>query len=407
MEAPSLILMDMNFTLSTTGEEGLTLLKQVKVFRPDVPVILMTAWGTIPLAVEGIKAGAVDFISKPWDNRLLLQRVETALTISRPDTTPLSADFDRDGIIGNDRALAELLDTAQRVAATDAPVLILGENGTGKELIARAIHFNSRRAAGPFLEVNLGGIPASLFESEMFGHAKGAFTGAVSARKGRFEEADGGTIFLDEIGDLDPSAQVKMLRVLQEHTFQPLGESRSRHTDVRVISATNADLEKSVAERRFREDLFYRINLITLHLPPLRERREDIPLLVRHFMTECASRNRLAQPEISSEALTRLTRLPWPGNIRQLKNAVERAMLVSGSGQIGIEDLDIPDPLESGVTMESSPSMPKGVTLADAERLLITGALDRHDWNLSKVALELGITRQTLYRKMEKFGIMR
>lgn len=405
---PRLVLMDMNFSRRNDGSEGLELLRKARIFLPEVPVILITAWGSINLAVEGMRLGAFDFITKPWDNRLLLKRISTALQITATDSgTEGQNEFDRCGIIGRSAALTDLLATAARVAASDAPVLILGENGTGKELIARAIHFNSRRAAGPFLEVNLGGIPASLFESEMFGHAKGAFTGAVSARKGRFEEADGGTIFLDEIGDLDPSAQVKMLRVLQEHTFQPLGESRSRHTDVRVISATNADLEKSVAERRFREDLFYRINLITLHLPPLRERREDIPLLVRHFMTECASRNRLTQPEISSEAMTRLTRLPWPGNIRQLKNAVERAMLVSGSGQIGIEDLDIPDPLESGVTMESSPSMPKGVTLADAERLLITGALDRHDWNLSKVALELGITRQTLYRKMEKFGIMR
>ena len=244
----SLIIMDMNFSRATTGSEGIELLRQMKILLPEVPVILITAWGSIPLAVEGMRHGAFDFITKPWDNRLLLQRVETALTISLPDTTPLSADFDRDGIIGNDRALAELLDTARRVAATDAPVLILGENGTGKELVARAIHRNSRRAASPFVMVNLGGISQSLFESEMFGHVKGAYTDAGADRKGRFEMADKGTIFLDEIGDLDPACQVKLLRVLQQHTFERLGESTPRTADFRVIAATNADLPAMVAE---------------------------------------------------------------------------------------------------------------------------------------------------------------
>ncbi|MDE6559576.1 MAG: sigma-54 dependent transcriptional regulator, partial [Muribaculaceae bacterium] len=221
--SPELIILDMNFSRSTTGEEGIHLLKQAAIFHPQTPVILITAWGSIDLAVEGMRNGAFDFITKPWDNRMLLSRIRTALQLSEKNRSVTESNFDRVGIIGKSKGLQEILTTVERVAASDAPVLILGENGTGKELIARALHYNSRRSENPFLEVNLGGIPASLFESEMFGHAKGAFTGAVSARKGRFEEADGGTIFLDEIGDLEPASQVKMLRVLQEHTVQPLG----------------------------------------------------------------------------------------------------------------------------------------------------------------------------------------
>ena len=264
--APDLILMDMNFTLSTTGEEGLTLLRQVKIFRPETPVILMTAWGSIQLAVQGMQAGAFDFITKPWNNAALLQRIETALELagSPKETTQEQNDaFDRRHIIGRSQGLTEVLNTIARIAKTNASVLITGESGTGKELIAEAIHINSQRAKQPFVKVNLGGISQSLFESEMFGHKKGAFTDASSDRIGRFEMANKGTIFLDEIGDLDPSCQVKLLRVLQDQTFEVLGDSRPRKTDIRVVSATNADLRKMVGERTFREDLFYRINLIT------------------------------------------------------------------------------------------------------------------------------------------------
>ena len=285
-EAPALILMDMNFTLSTTGEEGLTLLKQVKIFRPDVPVILMTAWGSIQLAVQGMQAGAFDFITKPWNNAALLQRIETALELTAvPKDAPeeQSETLNRSHIIGKSQGLMEVLNTVARIARTNASVLITGESGTGKELIAEAIHINSQRVKQPFVKVNLGGISQSLFESEMFGHKKGAFTDATTDRVGRFELANKGTIFLDEIGDLDPSCQVKLLRVLQDQTFEVLGDSRPRKTDIRVVSATNADLRKMVSERTFREDLFYRINLITVKLPSLRERREDIPLLARHF----------------------------------------------------------------------------------------------------------------------------
>lgn len=330
----SLILMDMNYSRSTTGEEGLELLQKVRIFQPETPVILITAWGSIDLAVQGIRLGAFDFITKPWNNLVLLQRIETALSLNRngnEDTAPEEdPGFDRCGIIGSNPALTELLETVKRIAPTDAPVLILGENGTGKELIANAIHANSRRRHNPFVMVNLGGVPHSLFESEMFGHAKGAFTGAVTSRKGRFEMADKGTIFLDEIGDLDMASQVKMLRVLQQHTFEPLGESRPRKVDIRVVCATNADIQAKVRDRSFREDLFYRINLITLTLPALRDRRDDIPALVRHFMSLAAKNARIATPEITAEAMEYLTRLPYPGNIRQLKNMVERAVLIGG-----------------------------------------------------------------------------
>ena len=414
---PRLALMDMNFTRSTSGDEGLHLLRQARIFMPGLPVILITAWGSIDLAVEGMRAGAFDFVTKPWDSRLLLQRIETALRLSEAaDAASGAGDgespkFDRAGIIGRSPAIEELLATVERVAPSDAPVLILGENGTGKELIARAIHLNSQRAGAPFVEVNLGGIPASLFESEMFGHVKGAFTGAVASRKGRFETADGGTIFLDEIGDLDPASQVKMLRVLQQHTFQPLGDSRTRSADFRVVSATNADLTARVADRTFREDLYYRINLITLRLPPLRERREDIPLLVSHFLRQGSHTHNIPMPEISAEAMTLLTRLPYPGNIRQLKNMVERALLVSGTGIIGAdlfrqeaEAARSGDAATSGAA-EATAGAP--ATLADVEREAIRRALELHDGNLTTTALSLGITRQALYRKLEKFNLNR
>lgn len=395
-----LILMDMNYGRSTTGEEGIELLRKTKIFQPDTPVILITAWGSIELAVEGMKAGAYDFVTKPWNNLVMLQRVETALSLnSVSEESP--AKFIRGGIIGNNPRLLDLLATVERIAPTDAPVLVLGENGTGKELVANAIHANSRRKDAPFVMVNLGGISQSLFESEMFGHAKGAFTGALSARKGRFELADKGTIFLDEIGDLDPACQVKLLRVLQQHTFEPLGESRPRKVDIRVVCATNADLPRMVAERRFREDLYYRVNLITLHLPALRERRDDIPLLVRHFIREVARAQGIDIPEISSDAMEFLTRLPYPGNIRQLKNMVERAVLIGG-GRLEKYLFESEGMAES----EARPLQPSG-TLDDGEKAAIADALARTEGNLTQASRILGITRQALYRRMEKHGISR
>lgn len=400
--APRLVLLDMNFSRATSGDEGLALLKQIKIFRPDVLVILMTAWGSIPLAVEGIHAGAFDFITKPWDNRNLLEHVKAALDMAGHNDTDAGGEFDRSGIIGDSPALNKVLDTVRRVARTDASVLIMGENGTGKELIAEAIHRNSLRAGKPFVKVNLGGISQSLFESEMFGHKKGAFTGAVADRTGRFALADGGTIFLDEIGDLDLGSQVKLLRVLQEHTFEVLGDSRPRKVDIRVVCATNADLNKMVAERTFREDLFYRINLITAVLPALRERPEDIPSLVRHFADEYCRSCRRPKAEITPEAMAYLASLPYPGNIRELKNIVERTLIVGGTDVYDrrhFEELYMQLPHDNTVQPVSSEK------LEDVERRTIMNMLVKHNYNMSRTAAALGISRQTLYRRMDKFGI--
>lgn len=412
-QEPALIMTDMNFSRQTSGEEGLHFLSQIRVFMPDVPVILMTAWGSIDLAVEGMRRGAFDFITKPWDSRLLLQRVATALSLSlagKGNGGNRALPFDRAGIIGKNPKMNALLESVARVAPTDAPVLILGENGTGKELIAEALHRNSPRSSAPFVKVNLGGMPPSLFESEMFGHVKGAFTGAVAPRKGRFEMADGGTIFLDEIGELDLPSQVKLLRVLQEQTFEPLGDSRPRKVDVRVVCATNADLEKMVAEGAFREDLFYRINLIELHIPPLRERRDDIPALVSHFSSLAAKEAGIAPKEFSPEAVRQLENLRFPGNIRQLGNIVRRAVILSGGERVEISDLALTpadmrmqpdDQKDSWTTREEVAAM----TLDDLEHRAISEALARHDGNLSRAAASLGITRQSLYRRMQKFGL--
>ncbi|MDR0995459.1 MAG: sigma-54 dependent transcriptional regulator [Tannerella sp.] len=401
-EAVELVLMDMNFSLTTTGEEGLLLLKQVKVLFPALPVILITAWGSISLAVEGMRAGAFDFITKPWSNLMLLKSVRTALDLSKPlcpDASPMR--FDR--IIGNSPALRKALDIVEHIAPTQASALITGESGTGKELIAEAIHANSPRAAAPFVKVNLGGLTQSLFESEMFGHKRGAFTDATADRKGRFEMADKGSIFLDEIGDLDLACQVKLLRVLQDQTFEPLGDSRPHKVDVRVISATNADLQGMVAGHTFREDLFWRINLVTIHLPPLRERGDDIPLLARHFAREFARKNKLPEADFSADACEFLVRQPFPGNIRELKNWVERSLLLTGKRLIGASDLrqqavGRPEPAAS-----SSPTA--GATLEDMEKRSILAALDKQGGNLSKVAKALGISRAALYRRLEKYDI--
>ncbi len=389
-----LIMMDMNFSYATSGDEGLTLLKQVKLFRPHVPVILMTAWGSIDLAVKGMQAGAFDFITKPWNNVVLMQRIETALEMSAmtagKEKESAEEEFDRSFIIGESRGLMEAIETARRISKTNAAVLITGESGTGKELIAELIHRNSRRKDSPFVKVNLGGVSQSLFESEMFGHKKGAFTDAVNDRKGRFEMADGGTIFLDEIGELDLSCQVKLLRVLQEQQFEPLGDSRTRQVDIRIVSATNADLAQMVNDKSFREDLFYRINLITIHLPPLRERREDIPLLVRHFATDAAKRNGIAPAEFTEETMQRFAALPYPGNIRELKNLVERVVLV---GESVLDD----------ITLTSLPEQATG--LHDMERQAVETALRKCEGNISQAAELLGISRPALYRRMEKYGI--
>jgi len=406
---PQLILMDMNFSLTTSGEEGLILLKQVKIFCPDVPVILMTAWGSIVLAVQGMQAGAFDFITKPWNNELLLKSIRTALDLTEQkdemsqvmNRTEMDGKFHFDKIIGKSSALMAVLNTVGRIARTNASVLITGESGTGKELIAEAIHANSGRMKESFVKVNLGGISQSLFESEMFGHKKGAFTDASSDRTGRFELANKGTIFLDEIGDLDLSCQVKLLRVLQDQTFEVLGDSRPRKVDVRVVSATNCDLRNMVNERTFREDLFYRINLITIYLPSLRERKEDIPLLARYFADQQSKQNALPPVKFSPDAFTFLQSLPYPGNIRELKNLVERTILVSGKDTLEASDF------ESQYQRRDEPqsAIRPGMTLDEIERQTILQSLETYNSNISQVALSLGISRAALYRRLEKYGI--
>ena len=412
-----LCLMDMNFSLATDGEEGLTLLRQVKVFRPDVPVILMTAWGSIDLAVRGMRHGAFDFITKPWNNRTLMERVETALELGPHQTpqtpqTPLLSPRRGDDTIRTVKvpplggswggvfvvgSLSPILATLDRVAPTMAPILITGESGTGKEVIAQYIHEHSQRAAGPLVKVNLGGISASLFESEMFGHKAGAFTDARDDRRGRFEMAEGGTIFLDEIGELDLACQVKLLRVLQDHTYEVLGDSTTRRADVRVVCATNADLPAMIAAHTFREDLYYRINLVSIHLPALRERKDDIPLLVRHFIAHAPSAPSAPRWEPTDDDMHWLQSLPLTGNIRELKNIVERAVLM---GRLEKSPL-LTSPKGEG--LHSTSTTPQ--TLEAIERDTIADAINRHGGNLTLVARELGISRGALYRKIDKHGL--
>ncbi|MBL8168502.1 MAG: sigma-54-dependent Fis family transcriptional regulator [Acidobacteria bacterium] len=414
-----LVLQDMNFSRQTSGEEGLALLRQIKTRRPHLPVVLITAWGSIELAVQGVRAGASDFITKPWTHQQILQAVNTALglaaansvrTPQRPPTRDeLSARFDFSPLIGHDPKFLRVLELIGRVAATDASVLITGESGTGKEMIADALHRNSHRRTQPFVKVNLGGIPAALFESEMFGHVKGAFTDARQDRKGRFELADGGTIFLDEIGDLDASAQVKLLRVLQDRTYEVLGSSQTRTVDVRVVSATNRNLTELVAAGQFREDLLYRLNLIAIHLPGLRERASDIPLLAQHFLQAMGKVYRRTNLGLSEAASRWLQKQPWPGNIRQLRHTIERALLISNKDVLAAEDFALAFEMDAEMDSREEPSeaLPQvgAMTLDDLEKAMIVKALKHYDGNISKVAEALGLSRAALYRRFEKFGI--
>ena len=415
---PRLVLMDMNFSLATTGADGLALLAQVKQLAPAVPVILITGWGSIELAVAGMKAGAAEFVTKPWHNDHLLQTIETVLALHETPPAPgpgdspatsrrqLDRQFQLADIIGQDAQLLQVLRQVGQVAATDAAVLIEGESGTGKELIAEAIHRNSHRARQPFVKVNLGGISSSLFESEMFGHRRGAFTDAKTDRVGRFELANGGTIFLDEIGELELASQVKLLRVLQDRTYEVLGDSKPRRLDIRVIAATNRNLAEMVQQGRFREDLFYRINLISVRLPALRERPADIPLLTQHFIGQLRATYQRPALKVSTRALHWLREQPLPGNIRELKNLVERAVLVSGQEELGPEDFQantvkspVPQPLSSPLPA------PGTMTLEELEAQMIRQSLAHYSGNISRVAKALGLSRGALYRRLEKFGI--
>ncbi|HEY0512087.1 MAG TPA: sigma-54 dependent transcriptional regulator [Thermoanaerobaculia bacterium] len=409
-----LVLQDMNFSRGTTGEEGLELLAGIRRLRPRLPVILITAWGSIALAVEGMKAGAADFVTKPWSNAQLLQAVETSLLLAHQGESkgaPASREeldrrFDFRGLIGADPRFLKLLELIGRVAPTDASVLVTGESGTGKELVAEAIHRNSRRQDGPFVKVNLGGISSTLFESEMFGHVKGAFTDARADRKGRFEMADRGTIFLDEIGEVDPAAQVKLLRVLQDRSYEVLGSSVTRTVDVRVVSATNRDLAEGVSAGQFREDLLYRLNLIAVRLPALRERRGDVPLLARHFLDLSARTYRRPPIALADRALSWLQDQPWPGNIRQLKQTIERAVLVVDGDRLDVGDLVALSGLEErearGQTALPSPGT---MTLDEMEKAMIVKCMRHYEGNVTRVAEALGLSRAALYRRFEKYGL--
>lgn len=409
-EIPELILLDLNFSIETSGDEGIDLLQKIRKINAAIPVILITGWGTIDLAVKGMKEGARDFITKPWQNDYLLQSVKTILNLSQQ--TPQSANrrkleqtYHFDNIVGDDPKLLGILETIGRVSATEAPVLITGESGTGKELIAEAVHSNSKRKSKAFVKVNLGGISSTLFESELFGHVRGAFTDAKTDRTGRFEMAHQGTIFLDEIGELDLSNQVKLLRVLQERTFEPLGSSKSKKVDVRIICATNRNLEEMVAEGSFREDLFYRINLITVKLPALRERAGDIPVLAEFFVNNLKIIYQRPELKLSPSALKWLKTLTLQGNIRQLKNLVERTVLLSAEDILDVDDFKKNINANPQAPVKSALPDVGALTLEEMEYQMIVRAMEFHQHKISKVARSLGITRFALYRRLEKFGI--
>jgi len=410
-EHPALVIQDMNFTRRTSGEEGLQLLTAIRDEAPAMPVILMTAWGSISLAVEGMKRGAADFITKPWSNAHVVQTVETALALrgagspTRTSRLELDEAFDFSNILGSDPKILKILDLVGRIAPTEASVLIMGESGTGKELIAEAVHRNSRRRTKTFVKVNLGGVSSTLFESEMFGHVRGAFTDARQDRKGRFEVADGGSIFLDEIGELDAASQVKLLRVLQDRTYEVLGSSRTRTVDVRVIAATNRELPELVTRGEFREDLLYRLNLITIQLPPLRERRGDIPALASHFLRRAAEAYGSGVEAITPRAMEWLKGQNWPGNIRQLRQLIERAVLIRGGRELDVDDFGaVRDAVSRDGSKDALPEV-GAMTLDDIERAMIVKSMRHYEGNVSRVAEALGLSRAALYRRLEKYGI--
>jgi len=389
---------------------GLDLLLRVKQMSPAVEVILMTGVGTIESAVEAMKLGAFDFITKPFRLEEILLRVRNALEKRRlkEEVHLLRAEVTSalgvEGIVGVSEGIRQVLSTLPKVAQTDSTVIITGESGTGKELIARAIHAASRRAQGPFVSVSCAAFPEQLLENELFGHVRGAFTGALAARKGLLEEAHGGTFFLDEIGEAPPAIQTKLLRVLEDRTIRRLGDNRSIPVDVRILAATNRDLAVAVREKIFREDLFYRLNVIRLHLPPLRERREDIPLLARHFLAVHCRHLGRELAGFSPAALKALSEQDFPGNIRELSNMVEQAVALTAGPLIEVHDLPerLLHPSREAAPVQA-PSGPK--SLADMERDLILERLQARRGNLNLVAKDLGISRTTLWRRMKEYQI--
>ena len=404
-----LVIQDMNFSRSTTGEEGMTLLREIRRIHGNLPIILITAWGSIALAVEGMKAGASDFVTKPWDNERLIAAIRTALSLfgqSRAelaDREALDADYELSEILGRDAALVRVLNHVARVAKTDATVLVTGESGTGKELLANAIHANSRRAGGPLVKVNMGAIVPTLFESEMFGHVRGAFTDARRDRVGYFEQADRGTIFLDEIAEVDRASQTKLLRVLQDQTFQRVGESQQRRSSFRVVAATNRNLAELVARGAFREDLYYRLNLITLEMPPLRARKDDIPLIAAHHLRQIKERYALGEIGIAPDGWRWLALQPWPGNVRELKHCVERAALMSAKPLLGRAELEA---VSGAGEIAAADRLDRDVLPLDqVEKLMIGRAMSQCTGNVTRAAELLGLSRAALYRRLAKHGL--
>jgi DNA-binding NtrC family response regulator len=412
------LLMDMNYARDTTsGREGLDLLQRLKELEPDLPVAVMTAWGSVGGAVEAMRRGAQDYIEKPWDNARLLvtlrnlvelgralrrtRRLDAENRLLRHDGSGGTADGRGDGppaLIAESPKMRPVLELIQRVGPSDANVLVTGEHGTGKELVAQWLHASSPRAARSFIPVNMGGLSEGVFESELFGHVKGAFTDAKADRVGRFELADGGAIFLDEIANISLSQQAKLLRVLQTGDVERVGSSRPRHVDVRVISATNADLQQEVESGRFREDLLFRLNTIEIRLPPLRERREDIPVLATHFLHRHATRYRKALTGFEPAAMQVLLVHAWPGNIRELDHAIERAVLLAQGDSVRTTDFALRAGSGAAQRLEDLP-------LEDVERLLIQKALARYGGNVSHAAKALGLSRSALYRRIASHGL--
>ncbi len=395
--------------ITMPGMSGLDVLAKVRKRDPGFPVIVITAYGTIESAVSAMKQGAFDYITKPFNRDELLLTLGKAFKMRRleQENVELRAEVrDRyrfESIIGNSESIREVLDMAGRTAASEASVLITGESGTGKELVARGIHYNSPRAKGPFVAVNCAAIPETLIESELFGHTKGAFTGAVRDKEGKFELADNGTLFLDEIGDLRIDLQAKILRALQEREVDRVGGSSPVAVDVRVVAATNKDVDRAVKEGGFREDLYYRLSVIRLHMPPLRERRDDIPLLVRHFLNKFSGG---AEVHIDDGALSALTSYGWPGNVRELENAVERAVVLRRGNMITRAELPEKLSREKQSVEDIILNMPEeGISLEDLEKRLINKALEKHKGNQTRAAEYLGLTRPTLIYRMEKYGL--
>jgi DNA-binding NtrC family response regulator len=400
------VLMDLNYTRDTTsGEEGLDLLQRIHTADESLPVVVMTAWGSVNVAVEAMRRGARDFVQKPWDNDRLLAIVRTQTELGRAlrrgrqlEATNQALQSDRRSpILAESAAMRPVLEMIARVGPSDANVLITGENGTGKSLVAQALHGVSPRAGRPMVTVNAGGMAEGVFESELFGHLKGAFTDAKADRVGRFELADGSTLFLDEIANVPMTQQQKLLRVIETGEFERLGSSKTRKVSVRLISATNADLNAEVAAGRFRQDLYFRLNTIEIHLPPLRDRREDIPLLARHFLRQHAQRYRKTLSGFDPAAMQVLMDHRWPGNVREMDHSVERAVLMSQGATVRAGDL--------GLRVEgASPSRLEDMSLEEVEAFLIKKAMARYG-NVSHAARALGLSRSALYRRLERYKL--